>query len=51
MSALAIDLETRDRVDLAGVYIAGVVVEEGQTSEVQAAVVVMESPCNWPKYF
>lgn len=47
MSALAIDLETRDRVKLAGVMVAGALV--GQDT-VQMAMHVTESLGNCPKY-
>ncbi|KAK2590555.1 hypothetical protein QQS21_011757 [Conoideocrella luteorostrata] len=50
MSALAIDLETRDRVKLAGVFIAGAVVTDGDNTDVQAAIAVTESLGNCPKY-
>lgn len=51
MSALSIDLETRDRVKLGGVMIAGAVVhEDGGRDAVQAAMVVTESLGNCPKY-
>ncbi|POR38466.1 Uncharacterized protein TPAR_01325 [Tolypocladium paradoxum] len=46
MAALAIDLETRDRVKLAGVMMAGSAKEEA----VQAAMAVTESLGNCPKY-
>lgn len=46
MAALAIDLETRDRVKLAGVMIAG----SAEGEEVQAAMAVTESLGNCPKY-
>lgn len=46
MSALAIDLKTRDRVKLAGKMIAGAVVD----GRVQMAMVVEESLGNCPKY-
>ncbi|EFY91243.1 hypothetical protein MAC_02670 [Metarhizium acridum CQMa 102] len=47
MSALSIDLETRDRVKLGGVMVAGAVANKGA---VQAAMVVTESLGNCPKY-
>lgn len=47
VSALAIDLETRDRVKLAGRFIAGSVVPDGQ---IQAALHIKESLGNCPKY-
>lgn len=47
VGALAIDLETRDRLKLAGKFIAGAVVPEGQ---VQAALHIQESLGNCPKY-
>lgn len=47
VSALAIDLETRDRVKLAGRFIAGSVVPGDQ---VQAALHIKESLGNCPKY-
>lgn len=47
ISALAIDLETRDRVKLAGKFIAGAVVPDDQ---VQAALYIEESLGNCPKY-
>lgn len=47
MAALAIDLETRDRLKLAGKMIAGAVAEE---SRVQLAMYVDESLGNCPKY-
>lgn len=56
MSALAIDLETRDRVKLAGVMVAGAVVkhddddDKESAGDVQAAMVVTESLGNCPKY-
>ncbi|KAK9440787.1 oxidoreductase FAD-binding domain-containing protein [Metarhizium brunneum] len=51
MSALSIDLETRDRVKLGGVMVAGAVVhEDGGRDAVQAAMVVTESLGNCPKY-
>lgn len=55
MSALAIDLETRDRMKLAGVMVAGAVVKRDDddgdgTGDVQAAMVVTESLGNCPKY-
>jgi hypothetical protein len=53
MSALAIDLETRDRLKLAGVMIAGAVVKgQGGSREtrVQLAMAVTESLGNCPKY-
>ncbi|QPC63712.1 hypothetical protein HYE67_005943 [Fusarium culmorum] len=48
MSGLAIDLETRDRVKLAGKMVAGATVDEGKT--VQLAMAVTESLGNCPKY-
>jgi hypothetical protein len=51
MSALSIDLETRDRVKLAGVMVAGTVVKHDDAERVvQAAMVVTESLGNCPKY-
>ncbi|OAQ73957.1 oxidoreductase [Pochonia chlamydosporia 170] len=52
MAGLAIDLETRDRVKLAGVMVAGAVVKDGDegVGDVQAAMVVTESLGNCPKY-
>lgn len=52
MSALAIDLETRDRVKLAGVMVAGSATKKDSqgTGDVQAAMVVTESLGNCPKY-
>ena len=47
MAALSIDLQTRDRVKLAGKMIAGAVVGE---SRIQMAMVVSESLGNCPKY-
>ncbi|TFB00505.1 hypothetical protein CCMA1212_007937 [Trichoderma ghanense] len=49
MSALSIDLETRDRVKLAGRLIAGADIR-GPESEVQLAFHVEESLGNCPKY-
>ncbi|KAL7793127.1 hypothetical protein V8C37DRAFT_379388 [Trichoderma ceciliae] len=49
MSALSIDLETRDRVKLAGRLIAGADIR-GPESEVQLAFLVQESLGNCPKY-
>ncbi|KND88136.1 hypothetical protein TOPH_07211 [Tolypocladium ophioglossoides CBS 100239] len=46
MAALAIDLETRDRVKLAGAMIAG----SAKAEAVQAAMLVTESLGNCPKY-
>lgn len=48
MSGLAIDLETRDRVKLAGKMIAGATVDGGKS--VQLAMAVTESLGNCPKY-
>ncbi|KAJ4012967.1 hypothetical protein NW752_006237 [Fusarium irregulare] len=48
MSGLAIDLETRDRVKLAGKMIAGATVGGGKS--VQLAMAVTESLGNCPKY-
>ncbi|KAF5013823.1 hypothetical protein FDECE_180 [Fusarium decemcellulare] len=48
MAGLSIDLETRDRVKLAGKMIAGATVEEGKA--VQMAMAVTESLGNCPKY-
>ncbi|KAF4964930.1 hypothetical protein FSARC_7202 [Fusarium sarcochroum] len=48
MSGLSIDLETRDRVKLAGNMIAGATVDGGKT--VQMAMAVTESLGNCPKY-
>ncbi|KAL6923410.1 hypothetical protein ACHAPO_001576 [Fusarium lateritium] len=48
MSGLAIDLETRDRVKLAGKMVAGATIDEGKT--VQLAMAVTESLGNCPKY-
>lgn len=50
MSALAIDLETRDRMKLAGKMIAGVVVDGEEETRVQMAMLVTESLGNCPKY-
>lgn len=47
MAALSIDLQTRDRVKLAGKMIAGAIVGE---SRIQMAMVVAESLGNCPKY-
>ena len=47
MSALSIDLETRDRVKLEGVMVAGSAAKSG---DVQAAMVVTGSLGNCPKY-
>lgn len=49
MAALSIDLETRDRVKLAGRLIAGADIR-GPESEVQLAFLVQESLGNCPKY-
>ncbi|KAF4977502.1 hypothetical protein FZEAL_5980 [Fusarium zealandicum] len=48
MAGLSIDLETRDRVKLAGKMIAGATVDEGKA--VQMAMAVTESLGNCPKY-
>lgn len=48
MSGLAIDLETRDRVKLAGKMVAGATVDGGKS--VQLAMAVTESLGNCPKY-
>ncbi|KAM5348770.1 hypothetical protein ACJ41O_008593 [Fusarium nematophilum] len=48
MAGLSIDLETRDRVKLAGKMIAGATVDGGKA--VQMAVAVTESLGNCPKY-
>ncbi|KAK1759572.1 putative oxidoreductase [Echria macrotheca] len=55
VSGLAIDLETRDRVKIAGRMVVGAVAEEGpgddeNVREVQLAVAVEESLGNCPKY-
>ncbi|KAJ6787302.1 hypothetical protein PWT90_07617 [Aphanocladium album] len=48
MSALAVDLETRDRVKLMGAMVAGAM--ETETNALQMAFLVMESLGNCPKY-
>lgn len=52
MAGLSIDLETRDRVKLAGRMVAGAVVEkqESGAGQIQLAVHITESLGNCPKY-
>ncbi len=51
MAALSIDLETRDRVKLAGTMAAGAVArQQGGVGQAQLAMLVQESLGNCPKY-
>jgi len=51
MSALSIDLETRDRVKLAGRMAVGTVTsKDGTVGDIQVAMLVQESLGNCPKY-